>query len=207
MTRDAGQGIDAGIGMQGNAEFGRRHGHCTVNGEREGRTAQFHRIDAEHEVMHDRVADQRHFQNRFLLDVRRCGHFSGQLAQGFAHGRRHLRRAARIHHRIRDAAHEVFAEADLRVHAPGGSHDFAAHEIAEVRRDRGRTDVDGETERRLMKSRPHRDDSRRVVHRHRDLPLSGAQGGLQLLQHREIAFEVLELPLACERQLEPLQVA
>ena len=206
VTGDAGQGVHARVRVQGDAEFGGCHRHGAIDRQREGRAAEFDRVDAEHEVMHDRIADQRHFEDRFELDAGRRRHFDRQFAQGLSHGRRHLRRAARVHHRIRHPAHEVFAEADLRVHATRGRDHFAADEIAKVRGDRRRTDVDGEAIRFFMESGPDRNDARRVVHGDRDLPLSGAQGRLQLLQDRQIAFEILELPLARERQLESLQV-
>ena len=46
-----------------------------------------------------------------------------------AHGRGHLRRAAGVHHRIGDAAHQIFAEADLRVHQAGGGLHLAVAQI------------------------------------------------------------------------------
>ena len=50
--------------------------------------------------------------------------------------------AARVHHHVRHPAHQVLAEADLRVHPPGRREDLAGGEVAEVAGDRGRADVD-----------------------------------------------------------------
>ena len=65
---------------------------------------------------------------------------SAFIALAHAVGELHV--AARIHHHIGDAAHQVFAEADLRVHRTDRGDNRAADEIAEMRCDRGRADVD-----------------------------------------------------------------
>ena len=38
-------------------------GERAIGRERKGRAAELHRIDAQQQVMHDRVADQRHLEN------------------------------------------------------------------------------------------------------------------------------------------------
>ena len=58
------------------------------------------------------------------------------------------------------------------------------HEIAQVRGDGGRADVDREAEDALMQPGPHADDLLAGVHRDRHLPLAAAQRRLQVLQHR-----------------------
>ena len=71
--------------------------------------------------------------------------------------------AARVHHHVGDAAHQVFAEADLRVHRPDRCDNLAAHEIGQMRGDGGRADVDGEPVDALVQSRPDRNDPRAVM--------------------------------------------
>ena len=56
----------------------------------------------------------------------------------------HLLRAARIHHRVGDPAHQILAEADLRIHGAAGGHDLAGFEVAQVRGDGRRADIDGQ---------------------------------------------------------------
>ena len=60
--------------------------------------------------------------------------------------------AARIHHHIGDAAHQILAEADLRIHRADRSDDGAGREIAEMRRDSRRAHVDRDAEGALARS-------------------------------------------------------
>ena len=66
-----------------------------------------------------------------------------------ADGGGHFLLAARIHHHIGDAAHQVFAEADLRVHQAGGGHHLARREIGEMGGNGGGAHVDGDADRAL----------------------------------------------------------
>ena len=141
------------------------------------------------------------------LGARVARHIGGELAERRAHRDGHLLRAARVHHGVRDPAHEVFAEADLRVHHAGRGHDLTGREIAEVRGDGRRTDVDGHAERALVETRPQADDLLATVHRRSDLPGAGAQRALQRAQHVEFDAEPGELPLALQRLEQATQVA
>ena len=116
-------------------------------------------------------------------------------------------RAARIHHGVGHTTHQVFAEADLRIHDAGGRNQFAGPEIAQMRRDRRGTDVDRHAEGLVTESRPHGDDLLAVVHRDGRLPLALAERRLQVAEHREVAGEARELPFTLERLHQPAQVA
>ena len=131
----------------------------------------------------------------------------GELAQGAADRVRHQDRAAGIHHRVGHPAHQVFAEPDLGVHHSAGSDEFAALEIAEMRGDRRRADVDGHAECLVVKARPHGDDLGLAVHRRGHFPLALAQHGLQCAQYRKIAGEPGEPPFLLERVHQAPQVA
>ncbi len=155
-----------------------------IDGEGERCAAEFHRIDAEQQVMHDGIADQRCLEDVLVRNARISRHVRRQSAQGFAHGCRHQGGAAGIHHRIRDAAHQILAEADLRIHDAGGGDDVAALKIAQMRGNGRRTHIDGETIDEFMQPRPDPDDLFFGVHRHGDLPRAGTQGRLQRLQRR-----------------------
>ena len=77
-----------------------------------------------------------------------------QPVERLAHGRGHLAGALGMHHRVRDAAHQVLAEADLRVHHAVGREDRAVGEVGEVAGDGRRADVDRDAERRVVEARP-----------------------------------------------------
>jgi hypothetical protein len=116
-------------------------------------------------------------------------------------------RAARVHHRVGHAAHQVLAEADLRVHDARGRDELAGLEVAKVRGDRRRADVHGHPEGLVMEAGPERDDLGSVVHRGGHLPLALAQQRLQRAEHVEVAGKILEVPFARERLEQAAEVA
>ena len=64
MAGDAGQHVDPGVGMHASeVELARPERHRLVGGERERRAAELGRIDAEQQVMHDRIADEGQLQD------------------------------------------------------------------------------------------------------------------------------------------------
>jgi hypothetical protein len=54
---------------------------------------------------------------------------------------RHLAGTLGMHHRVRDAAHQILAEADLRVHHAVAGKDRAVGQVSQVAGDRRRADV------------------------------------------------------------------
>ncbi len=94
-------------------------------GQRKRRAAKLRGINAKEQVVHDRIADEDDFQNIRELDLGFGGNLAGKRVQRLADGGGHFLLAARIHHDVGDAAHQVFAETDLRVHDAGRSHDIA----------------------------------------------------------------------------------
>ena len=114
-----------------------------------------------------------------------------------AHGARQLLVAAGVHHHIGDAAHQILAEADLRVHrADARRATSPVCEIAEMRGDRGRADVEGDAERAVGEARHRRATiSSALAHRDGDLPLARAQRLLQAAQHRQARRRLAEAPL------------
>ena len=63
MAGDAGQAIDEGAGRDVKVEFARARLEGAVEGQRERRAAEFGRIEAEEQMMHDRIADHRDLEN------------------------------------------------------------------------------------------------------------------------------------------------
>ncbi len=124
-----------------------------------------------------------------------------------AHDLGHLRIAARIHHHIADAAHQILAEADLGIHQAGGGDDIAAGEIAEMAGDGGRADIDRKPIDLVVEARPDRGDLLAVMDGDRDLPLALAQRLLQALDHAQVGIEILQVPLLAQRLFHALQIA
>ena len=207
VAGDARQGVDACAGIEVQGDLARLEAQGFIGREREGRAAELDRIDAEHEVVHDRVADDGHLEEVGYRDLGLARHVSGEAIEGATHRLGHLLRAPRVHHRVRDAAHQILAEADLRVHEAAGGDDLTGFQVAQVSGDGGGADIDREPVDVLVQARPDGDDLLAAVHRGGDLPGPLAQGGLQGAQDRDLAGEPGELPFALERLHEPLQVA
>ena len=157
--------------------------------------------------MHDRVADDREIEDLDPLDA--CAHRQrgDQPVERLAHGRRHLARALRVHHRVRDAAHEVLAEPDLRVHDAVAGEDRTIGQVGEVAGDRRRSDIDRDPIRRLVEPRPDSDDVVAGVDRHGDTVLAGFEGRLEGAHDLEVRLEARQLPFTLERLEQPGQVA
>ncbi len=71
------------------------------------------------QVVHDGIADEHDFQNVAEVNLRLRRHLARQRVQGLADNGGHFLLAAGIHHHVRHPAHQIFAEADLRVHQAG----------------------------------------------------------------------------------------
>ena len=157
--------------------------------------------------MHDRVADEGRVENVAARDTRLVRNLADQRVHRAAHRLGQLGLAAGVHHDVGDPAHQVLAEADLRVHAPGGGHDGAARYLGQVAGDGGGADVEGRAIDLLVEAGPDRDDARRPVDRHRRRPFAGAERALQALQNVQVGGEVAQTPLLAERVGEALEIA
>ena len=214
MARDAGQDVDLRRGRDaGQPDFGRAEAQAARGGEREGGLPQFHRVDAQKQVVHHRVADHHRFEDQARVDARFRRDLGGQHVERGLHGARHLGIAAGVHHDIADAAHQVFAEADLRVHQPGGGQHAPVGQVAQMRGDCGGAEVDGETvEPALVEAGPDGEDmadigARRLVQRDGDLPVALAQRRLQCLEDGQGGQHGVDPPLRFQRGRDPLHVA
>ncbi len=87
--------------------------------------------------MHDGIADKHRLKNQGGVNLGFGGDFNGQCIDRLAHGAGHFLISARIHHGIGDAAHQVFAKADLRVHDARGGQDTTIGQIAQMGSDSG----------------------------------------------------------------------
>jgi len=116
VTGDTGEGVDPRARVQLQAELARVQAEGRVGRERKRCAAELGWIDAEQQVMHDGVANHRELENVGHLDLRFARDIGGEGVEGSAHRVGHLLRAAWVHHRVGHPAHEIFTEADLRIH-------------------------------------------------------------------------------------------
>ena len=94
--------------------------------------------------------------------------------------------AARVHDAVGDTAHQILAEANLRVHRAGRGEDIAGHHVAQMRRHGGRADIDGDTGHAFLQARPDADHLMAVAKGNRYLPVAGTKHRLKLLQDMKI---------------------
>ena len=207
VAGDAGQDVDARARMGAEPELRRGRVDGPVRGERERRAAERRRVDAEQEVMHDRVADQRELEDLDALDPGPHRERGDQPVECLADRDGHLAGALGMHHRVRDAAHQVLAEADLRVHHAVAGEDRAVGQVGEVAGDRRRADVDRDAVGRFVEAGPDRDDLVGLVDRDRDAVLPRLERRLEGAHDLEIRLEIGQLPLALERLEQPGEVA
>ena len=214
MARDAGQHVDLSLGVErSEVEVARGQRQRGGGGQGEGRLAQFHRVDAQKQVMHDRIADEDGFHDEVGGNPALGGNLARQRVDGLAHRVGHLGIAARVHHRVGDAAHQVFTEADLRVHEARGGQNAPVGQVAQMRRNGGGPQVDRQpVNAAFVQAGPDVEDAKalrplRLVQRHGDLPFALAQNGLQLAHQRQASGDILDLPLVLERAAQPLEIA
>ena len=206
VAGDAGQHVDPGARMRSHTQFRGGQLDRGVGGQRERRGAEWRRIDAEQEVVHDRVADDRELEDLGSLDPGFVPERRQQAVKGLADRFRELDLAAGMHHHVAHPAHEVLAEADLRVHHAGAREDGAVGQVDEVPGDRRGADVDGDAECAVVEARPDRDHVAATVDRHRDPVRARGQGGLQPADHRQVGGEAVQVPFGAERVEEAPQV-
>ena len=195
VAGDAGEEVDAGVLVQAELDLLGPEVEGVGGGEREGGHAELGRVDAEDEVVHDRVADDHRLEDQLAGDAGLGGGLAGEVVQGGADGARHLPGAAGVQHGVGDPAHQVLAEADLRVHQAGGGLHLAGGEVAEVAGDGGGADVDGEAvDGAIVEAGPDVEDARLGavgVDGAGDLPVALAQRGLEHLQGAEVALDAV----------------
>ena len=206
VARDAGQHVEAGAAAA-HADVRGPGVDGQVGGEREGCRPQRRRVDAEQEVVHDRVADRDQVQHVVALDARLVCQPPDELVDRRLHGVGQLDPPLRVHHHVRDPAHQVLAESDLRVHRPRGGEHLAGAELAEVAGDRRRPDVDRDAVGDVHEPRPDRDQVVAAVDGDRDRVPAGGQRGLEVDEHPCVDREAVEGPLHGERVEQQAQVA
>ncbi len=157
VTGDARPGVER-RGGQVEVEVARQADHGLVGRQHERRRPERRRIDAERDVMHDRVPDEHDLEDVLAVDPGVGDELADQLVERGTHRGGELALAAGVHHHVRHPAHQVLAEADLGVHPSHARQHLTGREVAEVPGDRGRADVDRDTVDGADVARPHGDD-------------------------------------------------
>ena len=119
---------------------------------------------------------------------------------------RQLGVAALVHHHVRDPAHEVLAEADLRVHHPGAREDRAVGQVGQVTGDRGRADVDRDPEGAVVEAGPDPDDIPTAVDRDGHAIAARGECRLEGADDRQVGAQVVQTPLRSQGVEQPAQV-
>ena len=164
-------------------------------------------------MVHHGVHDEHRLDQIGGVDAVLAREFSGKRVDRGPHRAGHFRVAARVHHRVGDAAHQVLAEADLRVHHPGRGLHRTGRQIAKMGGNRRRADVDRQPpERPVEKAGPKIDQPLgrafdRSVQDRRDLEVALPQHRLQPGHQRERGPLDLDLPLVAEGGAQAFQIA
>ena len=182
------------------------------NGERERRLAEFGRVDAEEQVMHDRIGDEHAVENVVTIDIAFLADLADQAVDRLAHGDGHGLAAVRVHHHVGNAAHQILAEADLRVGGAGGGDDAARQQRDEMHGDRRRADVAGDAVGLVLQAGPQADDEgpRRIhvaVDGGGDAPVALAQDALHLRDQVRRDQQVLPAPILFQHRLQAVEIA
>ena len=178
-----------------------------IGGEGKRCAAKFNRINAEDEMMHDRVADNGHLDDIGEIDPGFCGSLLRQIVESLADNTRQHFLTAGIHHDIGDAAHEVFAETDLRIHLAHRSDDFAAGQVRQMGGDGGGADINRKAVDDILEARPDMDQLTLVADSDSHFPVSRTENLLQAVQGRAVDPQFTDFPLLGQGQIQPLQIA
>jgi len=149
--------------------------------------------------MHDRITDHCHLDNTLTRNARFFYNFADKIVQCRAYGVRHLDFATGIHHHIGNAAHQIFAKANLRVHQTGRRQGLTIIKIGKMRGDGGGTHINGNTISGLNQARINRDNIVAFANGDGDFPFALAKRLLQATQHRQIGHCRINIPLCLER--------
>ena len=105
VAGDARQRTNSRFRMQVDIEFGRAQHLGLIGGQRERSATERRRVDAEKQVVHDRVGDHGHVENFVELNPGRLGRTFGELIEGLAHRFSHRDIATLVHHHVGNTTH------------------------------------------------------------------------------------------------------
>ena len=143
----------------------------TIGRQRERSHSQFHRADPQNEVVHDWIPDQGHLEDVLPVDPGVGGELPDQFVDRLSHHPGHLGLTTGVHHHVGHPAHQIFAEADLRIHHAGAGFHFTAGEITQMGGHSRRAHIHRHPLDTFLELRPDRDNLPAPANRNRHLPL------------------------------------
>ncbi len=163
-------------------------------------------------MMHDRVADEDRIENVGTVDLALGADLVDQLVERLAHGLGHALAAIGVHHHVGDPAHQVFAEADLRIGCARGGQRAARQKRRQMHGDGGRADVAGNPVGFVLETgiechQCGRPAMERFVDCGGDLPVALAQDLLHLAVEIGVDGDVLEAPVGLDSLQQPVEIA
>ena len=120
--------------------------------------------------MHNGVGDEAYLENVVNGALCLVTELLKQLVQGVTNSITHLRGSLGVHHHIGNPTHQIFAKTNLRVHDACRSKYRASIEITQVRSHGCRTDVNSDSSRSIIQSRPDADDGLLIMQGDSDSP-------------------------------------
>ena len=166
VPSDAGQHVGTGgrVGLE--VELGGRPVDRLGDLEGERGDPERGRVEAEQEVVHDRIADEDQLEDLVACGATLLAEPADEFVERRADCPGQLDLPSGVHHHVGDPAHEVLAEPDLGVHGPGGGECRAGRQVEQVAGQGGGTDVDGDAERPVAEPRPDGHDLADVAYGH-----------------------------------------
>ncbi len=158
MARDAGKHVDGRARINLQVQVTRPRMQCAIGRERERRAAELHGTDAEEQVMHDWIAGNRDIQDVPGFDAGLARDVRDELVDTVAHDVRQFVGCLGMHEHVRHAAHQVFTEANLRIHDAARRQVLAGRQVIEMRGNGRRADIDCQAVSVAPESRPYRND-------------------------------------------------
>ena len=119
MARDTGQAVEPCLGVRIQTHLGGAGVDRITRGQRKRRGAQIDRVNAEHNVVHDRIRYQSDLENILDLIRRRACELNKEAIDRLSNRAGQQFGAFGVHHHVGDPAHQVLAVADLGVHHAG----------------------------------------------------------------------------------------
>ena len=206
MPRNAGQQIDFRARRQFKAQVACGNAYRAVDTQGKRRDSKGFRVQPQRQVVHDRITDDDGFIYVAALDADLSRGPTRQFVERRAHRLGHLVGTPILVHGVGNAAHEVFAETDLRIHGRRRRRHAAVRQIDQMRRQGGRADVYRQPEGPIRETGTHADDPGPVTNRSRDRPTPRTQGRRTFRQDGGIGRQPVEAPGVGERRDQSLRV-
>ncbi len=182
MPGNTGQAVQPRFSMGAQANFAGPGVDGLTGGQGKGRSTQVDRINAQQNVVHDRIGDQRDLEDILDPATRFQREICEQAVDRLPDGAGQQLGALGVHHHVGHPAHQVFPVANLGIHHPRRGQHLTGIQVTQVGSHRGRADIDRNAPGLLEESGPDGGDQLLLVDRHGDSAVGARERGLQLFQ-------------------------